>query len=573
MSLARATRTVRTRWAIAAMLAVAACDGGPEEAHDDGAHDTQTVSRGLTLGDRGPEVRKVYDYLATYGYFPSAALSERFPGFEPLVAEAPADPDVYDPQLAEGVRKFQQFSGVAPTGVADAETLARMAPRECDYPDGYQAPQHGQGEKFDNYNYRNGATWSIENTPNELFVTSYRDLIQSMINEWSTVHPGTFTRVAAGQGDIRIRFTTVDHRGEDTNNDNLCDKNCTAAWARGIWIDIDNEEPWEFTGTPSSSPSTPFAQRKIDFRSAFLHEFGHALGLGHSDRTTSVMFWQGRRGESLRTLSNDDRTAIRSSRAAKWVQLSAPATILDFSATPMLMVSTEQQPTGGGTVYSYASGSWKKVLGSGATHISGDTRWRPWIRRSDGSIAVRRQDDTAWIEIAGCARDIAVGRGRYAFVVGCDGFVYIGNMDAQADDNTLNSQRASGFTKIPHTGPQLQRLAAYEVTGVAAIDGNGNLWGFAGSSMVQIPIAAPLAMGDIGAASDSIWGAQQSLTGAFALNRQTELRDPREGQPPIIEGKSGWTGNAGQSAQKISVNIVGRPYVVDPIGRLWSTSK
>src|SRR5262245_35789878 len=83
-------------------------DQGQKPEHDAPA----AAGEALTIGSSGEQVRVLTAYLTRYGYFPNADLAERFPGFEPLVAEPPADPKVYDEHLAEAVYRYQQNMGI-----------------------------------------------------------------------------------------------------------------------------------------------------------------------------------------------------------------------------------------------------------------------------------------------------------------------------------------------------------------------------------------------------------------------------------------------------------------------------
>src|SRR5688572_20696117 len=75
---------------------------------------------GLGIGSSGEDVRAVYAYLQRYGYFENEELAEHYPDWYPAVSREPADPEVFDAALEEGVLLFQAASGLPATGIVDA---------------------------------------------------------------------------------------------------------------------------------------------------------------------------------------------------------------------------------------------------------------------------------------------------------------------------------------------------------------------------------------------------------------------------------------------------------------------
>ncbi len=92
---------------------------------------------GLALGDQGSEVRAVHDFLHRFGYFTNPELAEHYPGWQPAASRDPADPEVFDAALEEGVRLYQKAMGLPETGVVDAETRNHMQTPRRGLPDNY----------------------------------------------------------------------------------------------------------------------------------------------------------------------------------------------------------------------------------------------------------------------------------------------------------------------------------------------------------------------------------------------------------------------------------------------------
>ncbi len=118
------------------MLA-SACHRGPDDTPPGPPllQGLQKLDADLKIGDVGPNVRTVHDYLATYGYYPNADLAVQFPAWRPIANE-PKDPNVFDQQTADAVRQLQVHYGLSPTGIVDGPTRAAMVTPRCGIPDG-----------------------------------------------------------------------------------------------------------------------------------------------------------------------------------------------------------------------------------------------------------------------------------------------------------------------------------------------------------------------------------------------------------------------------------------------------
>src|SRR5690242_20162914 len=114
--------------ALGAGCAVDAVDTAHEKVASTAADEVpvQAITSDLRLGDDGPAVSALHSYLTRFGYFPNAAIANAYPRWQPLVAEAPAYPDVFDDQTRAAVYAYQQQNALEMTGFVDAATRAML---------------------------------------------------------------------------------------------------------------------------------------------------------------------------------------------------------------------------------------------------------------------------------------------------------------------------------------------------------------------------------------------------------------------------------------------------------------
>ena len=162
---------------------------------------------GLARGDRGPEVLDLYQYLRAYGYFPNPALEE-YAGWEPALAEEPADVQVFDEVLERALVLFQQKHGLPADGVLNEPTRQLMKMPRCGFPDFHQHARDGGAPSFTPSGYRwptGTISYSYSSFTPDLPVSSARSAIDGAFARWAAVAPLTFTQLASG-GDIAIGF-------------------------------------------------------------------------------------------------------------------------------------------------------------------------------------------------------------------------------------------------------------------------------------------------------------------------------------------------------------------------------
>lgn len=110
-----------------ASLMLAACDPVDAPLEIDEAAEDDASAAVFGIGDVAPEVSAAHDYLYRYGYFPNVELTRTYPGWQPLIAEAPEDSEVFDDLLEAALLLFQAAHGLEETGLLDGATRSLMA--------------------------------------------------------------------------------------------------------------------------------------------------------------------------------------------------------------------------------------------------------------------------------------------------------------------------------------------------------------------------------------------------------------------------------------------------------------
>lgn len=266
---------------------------------------------GLKKGATGASASSLQSYLRAFGYLEPGATTEtfgvrRFPQPDAgVAAEAAAVEGTFDDATVEALQRFQRFNRLPETGELDAPTAALMNRPRCGMPD--VAAFSAGGQKWSTTNLRYAFQNFTADIPSDQIVIA----IQQAFALWAAETPLRFTQVAMSAGpEIIIRFVTGNH-GDGAPFDGAGGVLAHAFFPptppsppTAIQGDthFDDAETWTVAVPPGAGT--------FDLVTVAAHEFGHALGLGHSSVAGSIMepFY----GGPHRFLHSDDVAGIQS---------------------------------------------------------------------------------------------------------------------------------------------------------------------------------------------------------------------------------------------------------------------
>jgi peptidoglycan hydrolase-like protein with peptidoglycan-binding domain len=545
----------------------------------------QKLDVDLKMGDVGPNVRTVHDYLATYGYYPNADLAAEFPAWRPLIANAPQDPNAFDQKTADAVRQLQVNYGLSPTGIVDARTRTAMLVARCGVPDGI--PRLDSSDKF---SYLSGNQWRTQTVPvfvsnlavpPSLSVAQISSATSAATATWAgatnlqftvtvsaIVDGGTSgTGGAGGVGgnnpsNIMIQFGALDGAGNKLAQ--------TSVSVKQILITLDKAETW--------STNTPTPSNAIDLQSVVLHELGHAIGLGHSgvmgfgSTLAAAMFPQLAAGAETRALAPDDRLAVRPLYDT-YVQ--APSTANDIGAGTdgsVWIIGTMPGP-GGFRIHKWNGSGWDMDPGGTATRISVASDGTPWVVTSAATVWHKLSNSALtgdWQLVSGIsASDIAASGGAIWAV--------------------STTAVAGGFQVYSYNGQQwvIDTIGAVRI----AADNFGIPWILQASGAVLIryeggwePIPAGSGGGgivDIAVPPGFIGAYAWGLKSAFGVQLQLSLFDQQNAYPgpPGLDApdvtqwwSTSFVGTPGTSVGVAAAGPNGQPWIVDGTGRIFRST-
>uniref|UniRef100_UPI0037E72F1B collagenase 3-like n=1 Tax=Semicossyphus pulcher TaxID=241346 RepID=UPI0037E72F1B len=181
--------------------------------------------------------------------------------------------------VSRKLSEMQRFFGLQITGALDADTLAMMKKPRCGVPDGSIArfTTFGNSPKWN----KNILTYRIENYTPDMSQAEIDDSIEKALQVWANVTPLRFTKLYSGTADIMISFGSRSH-GDYYPFDGPGGTLAHAfAPGPGIGGDAHFDEDETFTFR---------SNRGYVLFMVAAHEFGHSLGLSHSDDPGALMY-------------------------------------------------------------------------------------------------------------------------------------------------------------------------------------------------------------------------------------------------------------------------------------------
>ncbi|GMI67049.1 hypothetical protein like AT1G59970 [Hibiscus trionum] len=248
---------------------------------------------GAQRGDVIQGLNQIKKYLKKYGYYSHDI-------------EYMLD-DHFDDVLESALKVYQKYLHINVTGRVDSATITAMLTPRCGVPDIVRNPTSkinhlvsnfkfpGKPNKWDFRSYN--LSYVIKNDVDVFTEDELAPAYAKAFKSWADVSPFTFTRVKR-RGKVEIGFFPKKHGDGFPFGIEFAH---TFFPPNGD-VHLNANYSWSFN---------PTEKNEVDVQTVAVHEFGHALGLDHSQFKTAVMYPYIKIGTTHRELTDDDKKGIR----------------------------------------------------------------------------------------------------------------------------------------------------------------------------------------------------------------------------------------------------------------------
>ncbi|MCO5602709.1 hypothetical protein L7F22_056846 [Adiantum nelumboides] len=229
--------------------------------------------------------------------------------------------DVFDTDLVNAVKLYQESFGLDVSGKLDLKTLLKIMTPRCgreDVADGIplmlqSTPAAMNSHIVGHYSFfpsqpkwpssQSNLTYAFSslNETDRLSSAERRSIFASAFNAWAAVIPINFTEIDSfDDADITIEFVSFTH-GDDEPFDGILGVLAHAFSPTDGRFHLDESEYWQDLSSKSS-----LEIQDIDLQSVVVHEIGHLLGLAHTPVEDAIMYPSIAPGQVKLQLQADD---------------------------------------------------------------------------------------------------------------------------------------------------------------------------------------------------------------------------------------------------------------------------